>query len=311
MARLALRALMVAVGLSVLAFYGLAAWLAVELLVAVWANRPPLPTTLAIVAATTLLFGYLSYQFSTARILASLDAAEVPRRRAPDLHRRLDRIADRMAIDRPRLLVADMPLPNALSLGGARNGVVVLDRALLRILAPAELDGIVAHECAHLESRDSLIQTLAYSVTRTVVGLVTVVLLPALLFAAGLAQAEAWIRGRPHRRGPTGLDQVHALVGSVVAVVLLALTVLVRAHSRRREFAADERAADVTGQPVALARALRKIERVSDPDWGLLSPLYTRGDEDGTLARILSTHPATDDRVERLVERAERAGDRR
>ncbi|MFB6165131.1 MAG: M48 family metallopeptidase [Haloarculaceae archaeon] len=307
MGRLALRTLMVLVGLSVLAVYGIAAYLAFRLLVALWLARPPLATTLLLVGGLTLLLGYLSYQVTTTQLLAGLDAAELPRARAPDLYRRLDAIADRMAVEQPRVFVADMPLPNALSLGGARGGAVVVDRALFRILRPAELDGIVAHELAHLESRDGLVQTLAFSLTRTAVGVLTVALLPLLLFATGLSRGLAWIRGRPGGRGGLGPGGFQALVNGIVAVVLLGLLVLVRAHSRRREYAADDRAAAVTGRPVALARALRKIERVSEPEWGPLSPLYTRGDEDHSLARVLSTHPATDDRIDRLLERADRS----
>jgi heat shock protein HtpX len=63
----------------------------------------------------------------------------------------------------------------------------------------------------------------------------------------------------------------------------------------------------VTGNPVALARALRKIQRASEPGWGLLSTLYVHGDDDGLLTRLLSTHPPMDDRIERLVEMGERA----
>ena len=76
------------------------------------------------------------------------------------------------------------------------------------------------------------------------------------------------------------------------------------ALSRRREFAADDRAAAVTGDP--LARALRKIERATGGPWELLSQLYVRGEEDTCLRDLLSTHPDTDRRVERLRERARR-----
>lgn len=100
------------------------------------------------------------------------------------------------------------------------------------------------------------------------------------------------------------------LVHNGVAVVFLVLTLVIRAHSRHREFAADDRAAEVTGRPLALARALTKIDRVSDPDWGLLSPLYTHGDEDNGLGRLFSTHPTTDDRVERLLASARAAQQR-
>ena len=304
MARFGLRLLMGLVGLSLLVFYGLAAWVSYAFLATFWANRPPLGTTVVIVAGMTLAFGYLSYQFGTARILSSLDAAEIPRREAPRLYGRVDQVATAMEIESPRLMIAEMSVPNALALGSAGNGVVVLDRALFQFLTDDELLAILAHEFAHLESRDSLVQTMAYSAMRTVVGGVTLALLPLLLFATGIARAVAWMRGRPTEWSQGLLGQFQLLVHNGVAVVFLVLTLLIRAHSRRREFAADDRAAEVTGTPLALARALSKIDRISNPDWGLLSPLYTRGDEDSGLGRLFSTHPATDERVERLVQRA-------
>lgn len=304
MSRLALRALMAAVGVSVLLFYAAVAGLAYVLLVTLWANRPPLTTSLLVVGGMTILFGYLSYQFGTVQLLESLDAVEIPRRDAPRLYERIDDIATGMRITSPQVLVAEMAVPNAMALGGGRNGVVVVDRALFSFLSPDELETIIAHECAHLESRDSLIQTLAYSVLRTVVGFVSVAFLPVLLFVTGVVRGIAWIRGRPTRWDDGSLARFRELVSAGVVLVLVGLTLLIRAHSRRREFAADDRAAAVTGKPIALARALAKIDRVSDPNWDLLSPLYTRGDEEGPLGRILSTHPATEARIERLVERA-------
>lgn len=79
---------MVGVDLSLLVGYGLAAWFVYSILVWIWASRPPLGTTVAIVAVTTLVFGYLSYQYGTSQLLASVDAANLPRERAPDLYRR-------------------------------------------------------------------------------------------------------------------------------------------------------------------------------------------------------------------------------
>jgi len=311
MGRLGLRALMAGVGLSLLAGYGLAAWAVYSVLVWVWASRPPLGTTVAIVAATTLVLGYLSYQYGTSQLLASVDAADLPRERAPELYRRADRLAAEMRIETPRLLVADMAVPNALALGSPADGTVVLDRALFRLLSTAELEGILAHEFAHLESRDSLIQTLAYSGLRTLVGIVTVLLSPALLFLTGLARGVAWIRGRPTRWAEGTIGQFRLLIGNGVVVLLFVFTLAIRAHSRRRELAADDRAVSVTGDPMALARALAKIDRVRDPNWSLLSPLYTRGDEDGTLGEVLSTHPAIDQRIDRLRERARASDPRR
>jgi heat shock protein HtpX len=306
MGRLAARVVMALVGASVLAFYvGMAAvaWL---LLTALWANRVDLATTLALLFALTLVFGLLSYRFGTARVLSSIEAARVTRAASPELHRRLDALSAAMDVGRPTLLVARLATPNAFAVGGGRGGAIVFDRRLFRLLTPDEFEALTAHELAHLQRNDGLVQTLAYSAVRTVVGVVTFLLLPVLLLLTGFARALAWARGRPAEWPRTVFGRAHLRIGRFVALALVVTTLLVRAHSRRREFAADDRAASVTGKPLALARALRKIERASEPRWGLFSTLSARENE-SPLARLLSTHPPMDERVERLVERAERA----
>jgi heat shock protein HtpX len=268
-------------------------------------TRTELLTTVVLVVGLTLALGYLSYQYGTARMLDALDARRLPRERAPALYGRLDELADRMGVGTPTVAVARMEMPNALAVGGGRDGVVVLDGRLFRLLDAEELEGILAHELAHLENRDSLVQTLAYSLARTLVGVLTVLLLPVALLLDGLSTALGWLRGRPAAGSP-GVDLLRATVGRAVLSVLVVLTLLVRAHSRRREFAADERAAELTGRPLALARALRTIERASRPARGLLATLYIHAEESDPLTRMLSTHPPMDERVERLVEMAER-----
>jgi heat shock protein HtpX len=139
------------------------------------------------------------------------------------------------------------------------------------------------------------------------VGVVVLSLSPLLLLLQGLARGTAWAAGRPtHHRSVFGVAR--GLIERGVAALLVVLTLPLLALSRRREFAADDRAAEVTS-PIALARALRKIERASQPGWGLLSLLYTRGEErgDGPLSELLSTHPDTDERVRRLLERQNEA----
>lgn len=304
--RLLLRGLMVIVGLFLLAFYLFVAAAGYRLLTLLWSVRPD-PTTIAVVlVGGTVLGGYLSYKIGTARLLSRLDAAQLPRERAPTLFRRLDELCDQYGIDQPQVLVANLPTPNAFALGGAGGGVLVIDRSLFRVLDGDELEAIVAHELAHLESYDALLQTLAYSALRTVSGLVLVLLLPFVLVVTGLARAAAWIAGRPWSWPATVFGRVRRLVERAVVAVLSLLTLVLLARSRRREYAADERAVSMTGKPLALARALRKIERYAEPRWGLLSLLYIQTDEEDRWSELFSTHPSTEERIERLVERANR-----
>lgn len=303
MRRLGVRVLMAAVGVTLLTFYASAAYLAYLLLRWAWLDRPDLTTMLTIVSGLIILFGYLSYRFGTARLIGALDATEVPRARAPGVYNRVERLAARADVAMPRLLVAQMEVPNALAVGSPSSGAVVLDRVLFRLLNADELEAIIAHEVAHLESHDGLVQTVAYSAVQMVVGLVMLASLPALLLLTGVARGLALMRGRPLAVGPVG--RLHRWLGHTIAVVLVVLTLLVRAHSHRREFAADDRAVELTGKPLALARALQKIERASTPR-GLLAPLYVHVDEEGPLTRMLSTYPPMDERVERLRHQAQR-----
>ncbi len=299
---------MAAVGLSLLVCYLLVATAGYRLLAALWATRPDPATIAAIVGGLTLLSGYLSYRVGTARLLGSLDAVELPRDRAPGLYRRLDELAAEYGIDRPRVLVADLPTPNAFALGGARGGTLVLDRGLLRILDADELEGILAHELAHLESYDALVQTLAYSALRTLTGVIFLALFPFLLAVTGFAQAAAWLAGRPRSWPSTAFGRLRYRIEQGVLTVFSAVTLVLLARSRRREYAADDRAVVTTGNPLALARALRKIERYAEPRWGLLSLLNVGTDEDGR-SRMLSTHPSTEERIDRLIEKADGGGD--
>lgn len=301
---------MVFVGVAVFVVYASAAYGGYLLLAWLFADIGDVGLALAVVAGLTVLTGYLSYRFGSARLLAGLRAREVPRSRAPAVYRRLDRLGNEMAVEPPRLLVADLGAPNALSLGGPTRGVVILDRRLFQLLTIDELEAILAHELAHMESYDTFVQTLAASTMRTVAGLVSLVLLPVLLLFYGLDRASAWVSGRPARQRSGLAGRLRTSVELLVALLLSVVTLVVLAHSRRREFSADSRAADATGNPAALARALTKIHRATNPEWSVRSLLYIHGDESDTegLRRLLSTHPPIEERVDRLLTRVDRHG---
>ncbi|WP_255494110.1 M48 family metallopeptidase [Halarchaeum sp. CBA1220] len=304
MTRAGLRALMAVVGVTLLVAYLGAASLAYWVLASLWAARPDPVTMLLVVVGTALVFGTLSYAFGTRRLLSNLNATYLPPERASRLYDRVGEFAAEMDIDVPDVYVGMMAAPNAFAFGGVRSGAVVLDRSLFRLLTTAELDAILAHELAHLESHDGLVQTLAFSLGQTVAGVLSVALFPVALFVTGIAKAWAWLAGRPGAWAQTPFGRFRAAVDGVTVVVLVGLTLAVRAHSRNREFAADDRAAELTGRPLALASALRKIQRATEPGWGVLSPLYVHSDDENPITEWFSTHPSLDDRIERLRERA-------
>jgi heat shock protein HtpX len=249
-----LRLLMAMTGVVVLVLYTTAAFVVYRGLLYVWARRPDPVTTAAVVLALTVALGYASYRGGVASLCNRLDAQEIPRHRAPELYRRVEMMAEDLGIDPPAVAVGRMGQPNALAIGG----VVVVDPGLFRLLDAAELEAILAHELAHLETRDALIKTLGSSLVRTFTGLAVVASLPVVILVMGGARGLAYIR-----------------------------------------------AVELTGRPVALAHALARIDRAAKPTAGLLSDLVIHGDEEGTLTRLLATHPPMEDRIERLVERAE------
>ena len=286
-------------GLATLAVYLAAGVAGYRLLRTLWARRPPTAVIVATVLGTALFFGVISYWTGTTRLKRSLDAVPLPRSRAPALYRRYDRLADRMRTGEPALLVARLPVPNAFAVGGP-GGAIVVDRRLFALLSLDEMETLLAHELAHFERRDALVQTLGYSLTQSLVGLVGIALFPVVLLTGGVARAVALLRGDPESWSESWFGRTHRGALGAVALVGFAVTLLVLSYSRRREWAADDRAATVTGKPLALARALRKIERAAKPDLGPLTPLYVHGTEENPLSKLLSTHPPMDARVERL-----------
>jgi len=307
MGRLLLRAIMVLVGLAVLAVYTAGAFAGYLVLRWLFADPPSFGVVLAAFVAIVLVGGYAGYRLGTIRLLASLDAVELPRGRTPEVYRRLERLCVDTDVTQPPLLVAKLGAPNALSIGGPRRGAIVLDPQLFRLLTIDELEGVLAHELAHMEAYDTFINTTVLTAVRSVVGIVFVLLFPVVLLLVGLDRASAWFAGRP-RRGGVGLAGLFQLgVGVLLGIVLSVVTLAFLAHSRNQEYAADRRAAELTGKPVALARALSKIHRAMSPPRGLLSLFYIHGDErEDELRRWLSTHPPIERRVERLLAMAGR-----
>lgn len=297
------------VGVVVLAVYTTVA-LVIALVLRWLVQSPPglVPVVLAFTVGVVLA-AYVGYRAGTVRLVASLQARELSRERAPELYRRLDRLVGAMRVGCPPLLVADLGAPNALSVGGPRRGAVVLDRRLLCLLTVDELEGLLAHELAHIESYDTFLNTLTLTAARTVAALLSLSLLPVVVLLAGVDRAAGWVDGRPGaRRGLGRLFQ--RVVVLVVGAVLSLFTLAYLAYSRRQEYAADRRAATVTGRPEALASALGKIHRANDPRSGLLSALYTH-DERESRHTVLSTHPPLERRIDRLLERAGTGRDRR
>jgi heat shock protein HtpX len=245
--------------------------------------------------ALAVVMNGAAYWFSDRIALAVAQAQEVGPDDAPMLHRFADRLAVQYHVPKPRVYVSPDPSPNAFATGrNPSHAAICVNQGLFRILDEEELYGVLAHEFAHVRNRDILIS----SVVAVLAGTITMI--------ANVAQwglMFGGFGGRDERdRGTGGL--VVGLLMIVVAPIAAALIQL--AVSRAREFEADHTGAEVSGDPMALASALRKLSRATQvipaqtgqPAFAhlyIVNPLAGQ-----TLAGLFSTHPPLEERVSRL-----------
>jgi len=213
---------------------------------------------------------------------------------APQLHRMLAELATRAQIPVPALTVFPSEMPNAFAIGGRHDdGVLAVSTSLLRLLGKREIQGVLAHEIAHLKNRDSVL-SLAAGIFVQVIGVASQgfsLLLFVLLFSGSLAVPFAQLI-------PTIL---------LVSLAPMAAVALQAGLMRARERLADQDAAALTGDPRGLASALYRLSEYSRYLTGWLRRLrfiYTSGDEGG--ARLLRSHPPTDERVQALLHMPQR-----
>ncbi|WP_121820948.1 zinc metalloprotease HtpX [Halostella salina] len=239
-----------------------------------------------------VLFGGFSltqYFFSDRLTLWSMGASEVSEDEYPELHAAVSRLSQQADLPKPTVAVADDRVPNAFATGRSqRKAAVCVTTGLLRTLDQDELEGVIAHELAHIKNRDMTVMTLA-SFLSTIAFIVV--------------RWGAFFGGGQRRNGGGG---VIVAIG-VSLVVWIISYVLIRALSRYREYAADRGGATITGQPSALANALLKISGEMDNiptrdmrDEAEMNAFFVIPISKGMISRLFSTHPPTEKRVERL-----------
>jgi heat shock protein HtpX len=221
-----------------------------------------------------LLVAGAAYLYGDRVVLGMVGARELPVGEAPAVHAVVASLAGLAQLPKPRLYVLPEGLPLALAAGrGPRGSAIAVSRGLLAAAPPAELEGVLAHELAHLRNRDVLVQTAA------------VVIAGALIEAS---RVGGWLQR-------TLLFVLGPLAAAIVHLLL----------SPKREFAADEAAAQLCGSPHGLADALIRLEQATELVEFRASPatepLYTINPfaEEG-LAGLFVTHPAVGERVRRL-----------
>ena len=241
-----------------------------------------------VLAAATNLFAYWN---ADRMVLAAYDARPIARAEAPQLYDIVDGLARRAQIPMPQLYLVESSQPNAFATGrDHEHAAVAVTRGLLDALDEAEVAAVIGHELSHVAHRDTLTMT----ITATIAG------------AVGMLANFAFFLGPRDDERDAPLGMAGALLVAVLAPIAALLVQM--AISRTREYEADRRGAEISGEPQALASALEKIEAlarrtvVADAERNpatahlfIVNPLHG-----ASLARLFATHPATAERVRRL-----------
>jgi len=242
-----------------------------------------------------VVMNFVSYFFSDKIALAAYRAQPVTREQLPRVYQVVERLAQKMGIPLPRIYVIPTDSPNAFATGrNPKHASVAVTEGILNLLNDEELEGVLAHELGHVRNRDILIS----SVAATLAGAITMLARMgywASLFGGG---------NREDREGGGGFVALLMLILAPIAATLIQLAV-----SRSREYQADATGAELTGNPYALASALRKLDAYSKRIPMQASPstahLFIVAPLLGgvSFANLFSTHPPIAKRIERLTGR--------
>jgi heat shock protein HtpX len=240
---------------------------------------------------------FFAYWFSDRMVLKLYSAREVDETSAPQFYGMVRELAQRAGLPMPRVYLIDEAQPNAFATGrNPEHAAVAATTGILQLLSARELRGVMAHELAHVKNRDILVST----VSATIAGAISTLANFGMFF------------GGQHREGEGGGNPLLAILVMIFAPI--AAMLIQFAISRTREFGADAGGAEISGDPQALASALGKIDRYArglplaaaeahpaTAQMMIINPL-----SGGGLSGLFSTHPATEERIERLMAMAGR-----
>ena len=245
---------------------------------------------LIIVIAGGLFLGQL---FASDKLaLRAMGAKEVTPAEAPELHAMIDRLCVQADLPKPKVAVADTPMPNAFAMGRSqKSATVCATTGLMQLLSPTELEGVIGHELTHIINRDVVIMTVA-SFFASIAAMITQF---GFFFGGGIGGGDS------DDDGPSWM--VVLLVSTLVYVISF---LLMQALSRYREFAADRGSAVITGRPSGLASALLKIsgvnERIPTQDLREAAQMqaFFIAPVGKQISNLFATHPPLEQRIARL-----------
>ena len=233
------------------------------------------------------LMNLVMYFASSTLVLRMYGARVVTEAEAPELYAMVDRLRQRAGLPMPTLAIAPHAQPNAFATGrNPRHAVVAVTEGILQVVSRDELEGVLAHELAHIKNHDMLLQT----ISATFAGAIS-----------NLAHFGLFFGGRDD-------ENSNPVAGIAMAILAPIAAMLIQfAISRQREFKADAVGAQISGRPRSLASALRKLDTAAHrvpmnvaPAVAPLAQVNPLAAYRGGIASLFSTHPSTEERVARL-----------
>jgi heat shock protein HtpX len=242
------------------------------------------------------VMNFIMYWTSSSMVLRMYGARVVTQNEAPEIYEMVDRLRQRAGLPMPTVAVAPHAQPNAFATGrNPEHAVVCVTEGIVNLVSREELEGVIAHELAHIKNHDMLLQTM----TATLAGAIT-----------NLAQFAFLFGGR----SDDGEDS-NPIAGLAMLILAPIAAMLIQfAISRQREFKADAVGAQISGRPLGLARALAKLDAAAhripmhvSPAVAPLAQVNPLAFKGGGIAKLFSTHPPTGERIARLEALAVRA----
>lgn len=251
-------------------------------------------TGLIIAFVIAMIMNFISYWKSDKIVLRMYKAQEVDRNSHPKLYGMIEELTRRAELPMPKVYIIPQEQPNAFATGrNPENSAVAVTQGILKALDGRQLRGVLAHELAHIKNRDILTQTMVTTVVSAL---------------SMLAQFAYFIPIGGNDRGSNPLVALIVLITAPIAAMMLQAAI-----SRTREYEADRIGAEISGEPQQLASALQTIEnaahqipmRVSETAMRSTSHMFPVNPfSGGRFMSLFSTHPETEDRVERLMHMA-------
>lgn len=255
-------------------------------------------TGMIIALGLAVAMNFFSYWFSDKIVLKMYKASEVSEATAPALYASVRRLSTKAGLPMPKVYIIPSGAPNAFATGrDPKHAAVAVTNTLMDMLTPEELEGVLAHELAHIHGRDILIGTIAAT-------LAGAIMLLADIFKWGM------ILGGGDRDGESS-SPVSGIFGiAMIIIAPLAAMIIQMAVSRSREYVADEKGGALSGNPMALASALQKISygvsshpmsnaKPSTAHMFIMNPF-----SGGRMMNLFSTHPPVEKRIEKLKEQS-------